>query len=75
MDWVDRPKNYKGLYEVLQLFPFGQFSFGQNALRVGRLKWCPVFREYEVKMAARCTESSVAKDICVNSYLMLFAVS
>ena len=37
----------------------------------GRLKWFPVSHEYEVKMAARCTELSVAKDICVNSSLSI----
>ena len=33
MDWGDRPKNYKGLYGILQIlqdFPFGQF-FTENS--------------------------------------------
>ena len=38
MDWVDRPKNYKGLYGILQLLQGSQLdSFPQKTLKLGRV--------------------------------------
>ena len=35
MDWVDRPKNYKGLYGILQGSHLDNFP--QKTLKLGRL--------------------------------------
>ena len=36
MDWVDRPKNYKGLYGILQLLLGSHLdNFPQKALKLG----------------------------------------
>ena len=38
MDWVDRPENYKGLYEMLQLLQgFHLDSFPQKTLKLGQV--------------------------------------
>ena len=38
MDWVDRPKNYKGLYGILQpLLGSHLDNFTQKALKLGRV--------------------------------------
>ena len=39
MDWVDRPKNYKGLYGILQLLQGSHLdNFPQKTLKVIPLK-------------------------------------
>ena len=36
MDWVDRPKNYKGLYGILQLLQGSHLdNFPQKTLKLG----------------------------------------
>ena len=38
MDWVDRPKNYKGLYGILQLLQGSHLdNFPQKTLKLGRV--------------------------------------
>ena len=38
MDWVDRPKNYKGLYGILQLLQGSHLdNFQQKTLKLGRI--------------------------------------
>ena len=38
MDWVDRPKNCKGLYGILQLLQGSHFdNFPQKTLKLGRV--------------------------------------
>ena len=38
MDWVDRPKNYKGLYGILQLLQGSHLdNFPQKPLKLGRV--------------------------------------
>ena len=38
MDWVDRPKTYKGLYEILQLLQGSHLdNFAQETLKPGRV--------------------------------------
>ena len=38
MDWVDRPKTYKGLYGILQLFQGSHLdNFPQKTLKLGRV--------------------------------------
>ena len=38
MDWVDRPKNYKGLYGILQLLQGSHLgNFLQKTLKLGRV--------------------------------------
>ena len=37
MDWVDRPRNYKGLYGILQLLQGSHLdNFPQKTLKLGR---------------------------------------
>ena len=35
MDWVDKPKNYKGLYGILQLLQGHLDNFPQKTLKLG----------------------------------------
>ena len=38
MDWVDKPKNYKGLYGILQLLQGSHLdNFQQKTLKLGRV--------------------------------------
>ena len=38
MDWVDKPKNYKGLYEILQLLQGSHLdNFPHKTLKIGRV--------------------------------------
>ena len=38
MDWVDRPKNYKGLYRILQLLRGSHLdNFPQKTRKLGRV--------------------------------------
>ena len=38
MDWVDRPKNYKGLYGILQFLQGSHLdNFRQKTLKLGRV--------------------------------------
>ena len=38
MDWVERPKNYKGLYGILQLLQGSHLdNFQQKTLKLGRV--------------------------------------
>ena len=38
MDWVDRPKNYKGLYGIWQLLQGSHLdNFPQKTLKLGRV--------------------------------------
>ena len=38
MDWVDRPKNYKGLYGILQPLQGSHLdNFAQQTLKLGRV--------------------------------------
>ena len=38
MDWVDRPKTYKGFYGILQLLQGSHWdSFPQETLKLGRV--------------------------------------
>ena len=38
MDWVDRPRNYKGLYGILQLLQGSHLgNFPQKTLKLGRV--------------------------------------
>ena len=38
MDWVDRPKHYKGLYEILQLMQGSHLdNFPQKTLKLGQV--------------------------------------
>ena len=38
MDWVDGPKNYKGLYGILQLLQGSHLNiFPQKTLKLGRV--------------------------------------
>ena len=38
MDWVDRPKNFKGLYGILQLLHSSHLdNFPQKTLKLGRV--------------------------------------
>ena len=38
MGWVDRPKNYKGLYGILQLLQGSHLdNFPQKTLKLGRV--------------------------------------
>ena len=38
MDWVDRPRNYKGLYGILQLLQGSHLdNFTQKTLKLGRV--------------------------------------
>ena len=38
MDWIDRPKNYKGLYGILQLLQGSHLdNFPQKTLKLGRV--------------------------------------
>ena len=38
MDWVDRPKNYEGLYGILQLLQGSHLdNFSQKSLELGRV--------------------------------------
>ena len=38
MDWVDRSKNYKGLYGILQLLQGSHLdNFPQKSLKLGRV--------------------------------------
>ena len=38
MNWVDRPKNYKGLYGILQLLQGSHLdNFPQKTLKLGRV--------------------------------------
>ena len=38
MDWVDRPKNFKGLYGILQLLHGSHLdNFPQKTLKLGRV--------------------------------------
>ena len=38
MDWVDRPKNYKGLYRIFQLLQGSHLdNFPQKTLKLGQV--------------------------------------
>ena len=48
MDWVDRPKNYKGLYGILQLLQGSHLdNFPQKTLKLGQLAFHPLKFEFQ----------------------------
>ena len=48
MDWVDRPKNYKGLYGILQLFQGSHLdNFSLKTLKLGWVAFHP--RTFQLK--------------------------
>ena len=48
MDWVDRPKNYKGLYRILQLLQGSHFdNFQQKTLKLGRVPFHSVTCQFQ----------------------------
>ena len=48
MDWVDRPKNYKGLYGILQLLQGSHFdNFQQKTLKLGRVAFHSVTCQFQ----------------------------
>ena len=48
MDWVDRPKNYKGLYGILQLLQGSHLdNFSQKTLKLGWVAFHP--RTFQLK--------------------------
>ena len=48
MDWVDRPKNYKGLYGILQLLQGSHLdNFSQKTLK---LNWSGSFSFTEISV-------------------------
>ena len=52
MDWVDRPKNYKGLYGILQLLQGSHLgNFPQKTLKLGRVAF------YSVAFQLKCLDS------------------
>ena len=48
MDWVDRPKNYKGLYGILQLLQGSHLdNFQQRTLKLGRVAFHSVTFQFQ----------------------------
>ena len=48
MDWVDRPKNYKGLYGILQLLQGSHLdNFQQKALKLGRVAFHSLIFQFQ----------------------------
>ena len=67
MDWVDRPKNYKGLYEILQLLQDSHLdNFPQKTLKLGRVAfhsltfqfYCLDFQSNQYNKLAQCPHVS-----------------
>ena len=49
MDWVDRPKNYKGLYGILQLLQGSHLdNFPQKTLKLGRVAFYSLLFSFDV---------------------------
>ena len=51
MDWVDRPRNYKGLYGILQLLQGSHLDiFPQKTLKLGRVAFIHQHFSFNVKI-------------------------
>ena len=56
MDWVDRPRNYKGLYGILQLLQGSHLdNFPQKTLTLGRVAFhSSIFNLIYIRNSPQC---------------------
>ena len=85
MDWVDRPKNYKGLYGILQLLQGSHLdNFSLKTLKLGWVAFhprtfqlkCLDFHLINIRNSPQCSHvSAMGYKVCVSNSRCLLEMS